>query len=221
MTIEFKNNKKRNDFTDIINDDYFDDIDKTNRNDITFIVSNASVQAWLNDKESRYYKMDHSKRGVAVIFNQQAFNNSDLNIHTGIYIECLNLVRTLKSFGFKVWDCHNTTCTDIIRILEAVANMDHSESDCLVVIVLSHGIYDYLYAADTYYKADVLFNRFTAEKCSTLAGKPKLFFIQAYNYDGFNSGITSSMQKKTNDSKDAIFNIERDFLLCYSTIPDV
>ncbi len=45
-------------------------------------------------------------------------------------------------------------------------------------IVLSHGELGILYASDHPYKPENLWGHFTADKCPTLAGKPKMFFIQ-------------------------------------------
>lgn len=90
-----------------------------------------------------------------------------------------------------------------------------------MIIVLSYGTRDHLYATDTCYEANFLFNHFTADKCPTLAGKPKLFFIQACAYcNVLDSGITPFMQKET-DLTNSTFCIERDFLIFYSTIPGI
>lgn len=63
-----------------------------------------------------------------------------------------------------------------------MANEDHSENDCLAMVVLSHGINStFVYAKDNPYPVEVLWSSFTADKCPTLAGKPKLFFVQV-NY---------------------------------------
>lgn len=56
--------------------------------------------------------------------------------------------------------------------------MDHTDNDCLVIAVLSHGEHGIIYAKDGVYKPESLWTPFTADKCQTLAGKPKLFFIQ-------------------------------------------
>ena len=47
-----------------------------------------------------------------------------------------------------------------------------------VLLVLSHGELGILYASDHPYKPENLWGHFTADKCPTLAGKPKMFFIQ-------------------------------------------
>jgi caspase-like apoptosis-related cysteine protease len=43
---------------------------------------------------------------------------------------------------------------------------------------MSHGEAGYLYARDTMYQPQELWLRFTGDRCPTMVGKPKLFFIQ-------------------------------------------
>jgi len=61
-----------------------------------------------------------------------------------------------------------------------VAKQDHSDADCLVVTIMTHGEEGMLAPRDSniLYNVDTLWTPFTADKCPTLAGKPKLFFIQ-------------------------------------------
>ena len=47
-----------------------------------------------------------------------------------------------------------------------------------IFLVLSHGELGILYASDHPYKPENLWTHFTADKCPSLAGKPKMFFIQ-------------------------------------------
>jgi len=64
-------------------------------------------------------------------------------------------------------------------IILSVAKEDHSDADCLLVTVLTHGEKSrFLYAQDTLYKVKDLWLPFTADKCLSLAGKPKIFIIQ-------------------------------------------
>lgn len=57
---------------------------------------------------------------------------------------------------------------------------DFTEYDCLLISILTHGgENNVLYADDKAYKLETISDYFTAAKCPTLAGKPKLFFIQA------------------------------------------
>ena len=75
------------------------------------------------------------------------------------------------------------------RILEELAQSDHSDADCVFVAVLSHGELGILYACDQPFKPDRLWSHFNAEKCPSLAGKPKLFFVQVRNSSNYYSLI--------------------------------
>lgn len=60
-----------------------------------------------------------------------------------------------------------------------MAKDDHSNNDCLAVTVLTHGINSqFIYAKDNLYPVEFLWDLFTADKCPSLAAKPKIFFIQ-------------------------------------------
>ena len=65
-----------------------------------------------------------------------------------------------------------------------VSKDDHSKNDCLLIAVLSHGDHQILYAKDYSYKPDMLWHSFTADRCPTLAGKPKIFLVQVYRRTG-------------------------------------
>lgn len=61
-----------------------------------------------------------------------------------------------------------------------VSKDDHSKEDCIAFFVLTHGNDKReISAKDVYYSLDKLWQHFTADNCTTLAGKPKLFFINA------------------------------------------
>lgn len=46
--------------------------------------------------------------------------------------------------------------------------------DCVFIAILSHGENGYLYSKDSHYKLEQLTQYFTADRCPTLAGKPKV-----------------------------------------------
>jgi caspase-like apoptosis-related cysteine protease len=58
------------------------------------------------------------------------------------------------------------------------AAKDHSSADCLLVAVMTHGDPGILHCRDTVYRTQELWLHFTGDKCRSLIGKPKLFFIQ-------------------------------------------
>lgn len=76
-------------------------------------------------------------------------------------------------------DCE--TCT-LRFIYFAVSAEDHSDYDCLVVAILTHGEEGLLFASDSAYKHEQVFDNFRGDKCPSLVGKPKIFFIQVTNF---------------------------------------
>ena len=64
----------------------------------------------------------------------------------------------------------------------SAASHNHKDADCFMMFVLSHGEEGTLYAKDAPYKPDRLWTPFTADQCPSLAGKPKMFFIQVNVY---------------------------------------
>lgn len=86
---------------------------------------------------------------------------------------------TFSKMGFEVNVQRNLHYVELMKLLERVAAMDHSDSDCFVLVMLSHGNEGTLYAFDNPFPTQKLWQPFTADKAPTLAGKPKLFFLQA------------------------------------------
>lgn len=105
-----------------------------------------------------------------------------------------------------------------------MSKADHSEHDCIWISILSHGELGYIYAKDTHYKLESIWGNFTAPKCPTLAGKPKLFFIQACQGDRLDGGIHLTNRTETDSSEGQSqqtyrIPVHADFLIAYSTIP--
>lgn len=173
------------------------------------------------DRNAAYYNMNHKSRGMAIIFNHEHFDIHSLKSRTGTSVDGDNLSKVLKGLGFRVSILNNLNAEDVNRYIRQTAEMDHSDSDCLVVAVLSHGEMGMLYAKDTHYKPDNLWYYFTADKCPSLAGKPKLFFIQACQGDKLDGGVTMSNRTETDGSSSASYRIpiHADFLIVFSTVP--
>ncbi|KAG5326056.1 CASP1 protein, partial [Acromyrmex heyeri] len=106
-----------------------------------------------------------------------------------------------------------------------VSQLDHTDNDCVCVITLTHGLQkDIICANDVMYSSNELWKPFVANKCSTLAGKPKLFFIQACRGDESDDGIqlvaNRSLEATETDSVTTSYSIPiyADFLLAHSSI---
>nr|AEF30498.1 caspase-1 [Euphydryas aurinia] len=173
------------------------------------------------DRNAPFYNMNHKYRGMAIIFNHEHFDIHSLKSRTGTNVDSDNLSKVLKGLGFRVTVLHNLKSGDVIKYLQQTAEMDHTDNDCLLIAVLTHGEMGMLYAKDTHYKSDNLWYYFTADKCPTLAGKPKIFFIQACQGDKLDGGITLSNRTETDGSSSATYRIpiHADFLIVFSTVP--
>ncbi|XP_018567794.1 caspase-1 [Anoplophora glabripennis] len=170
-------------------------------------------------KYATHYKMDHRKRGIAYIFNHEVFLCGGLKSRSGTNEDCKNLKDCLVNLGFDVQVFKDLNYTDIEYHVRNAAQMDHSHHDCILIAVLSHGEMGIIYAKDTPYKPDYLWTAFTADKCPTLAGKPKMFFLQACQGDKLDGGINL----RTTETDGEIHNtyripVQADFLIVYSTV---
>ncbi|XP_075969386.1 death related ICE-like caspase [Anticarsia gemmatalis] len=172
------------------------------------------------ERNAPYYNMGHKSRGMAIIFNHEHFNIHSLKSRTGTNVDSDNLSKVLKSLGFTVTILHNLTSSEVLGYIRQIADMNHSDNDCLLIAVLTHGEMGVLYAKDTHYKPDNLWSQFTADKCPTLAGKPKLFFIQACQGDKLDAGIELN-RTETDGSPASSYKIpiHADFLIVFSTVP--
>lgn len=173
------------------------------------------------DRNAMYYNMNHKFRGMAIIFNHEHFDIHSLKSRTGTNVDSDNLAKVLKNLGFRITVLTNLKCEEINNYIRQTADMDHSEYDCLLIAVLTHGEMGMLYAKDTHYKPDNLWYYFTADKCPSLAGKPKLFFIQACQGDKLDGGVTLTNRTETDGSSSASYRIpiHADFLIVFSTVP--
>lgn len=174
------------------------------------------------DRHAVEYNMRHKNRGLALIFNHEHFLVPTLKSRSGTNVDCDNLARCLKQLEFEVKIHKDYTYGEIKRQIEWAANQDHTNSDCILVAILSHGEMGFIYAKDTQYKLDSIWSYFTAQHCRTLAGKPKLFFIQACQGDRLDPGVTMKRMVTQTDGDSSMsykIPVHADFLIAYSTIP--
>lgn len=168
------------------------------------------------------YNMCHRYRGICLILDNENFSphgitrNLSKRVGSGVDSEALESLFT--RLGFDVVVRQDFTTSGIRETLKQISLFDHSENDCFVCVVLTHGDHGNLYSYDSRYAVDHLFNNFLGDRCPTLLGKPKLFFIQACQGDRLDRGVVVST-----DALDAAhyFKIPTyaDFMIAYSTLP--
>lgn len=160
------------------------------------------------------YRMDHARRGTAVIINNRRFDAKlDMPTREGSDKDAASLEFSFRKLGFDVRLAHNCTATFMRQELFKAARADHSTADCFVCVILSHGDEGTVYAVDKAVELDALIQPFKQNR--TLAGKPKLFFVQACRGSSFMEGIDSNPYEINYVNK---IPMEADFLVAYSTI---
>jgi caspase-like apoptosis-related cysteine protease len=169
-----------------------------------------------SEKDDPFYKMDHPKRGLAIIFNHEKFTLASLKPRNGTEADCANLKNTLVLLGFEVIVHHDLTYKELDSVVEEVSNYNFIDCDCLLIAVLSHGEQNIIYAKNMAYSTNILFERFTPDRCPTLAGKPKLYVIQACQGDKLDCGVDVEVDNGVQSYR---IPLHADFLIAYSTIP--
>lgn len=168
------------------------------------------------------YNMNHPKRGIALIFNHEHFDIGSLKSRMGTNVDSSNLYNTFRNLHFDVSMYKDFKYNEMIAEISNVSRMDHTDFDCICIAILSHGENGFLYSKDTHYKLDSITQYFTADRCPTLAGKPKLFFIQACQGDKLDGGIVMRRETTETDSnatQSYSIPVHADFLIAYSTVP--
>ena len=59
-----------------------------------------------------------------------------------------------------------------------MAQEDHTDNNCFVCVILSHGTLGVVCGTDGVMKIDKLVDHFAGSNCASLVGKPKVFIIQ-------------------------------------------
>ncbi|CAO1421113.1 unnamed protein product, partial [Diamesa tonsa] len=155
------------------------------------IESTLTKTFYLTPSETKsdlHYDFSNVNRGIALIFNHEYFNDKPRRI--GAKKDGDDLKAVLKELQFDVKEYMDLKLDEIKKVLLDVSKQDHSKSDCLWVTVMSHGGKNgKIYSTDEHYQVEELWKNFLGEKCKSLVGKPKLFFIQACRGDKIDKGV--------------------------------
>ncbi|NXW75526.1 CASPA protein, partial [Hirundo rustica] len=171
------------------------------------------------------YKMDGPHRGFCLIINNVNFISSQ---RKGSCKDAEQLEKVFTWLGLDVRTYTDLTSEGITELMQTWQHMpDHKDRNCFICCILSHGASGAIYGTD--YKLvsiRVLMTHFTAKQCPQLAGKPKLFFIQACQGDSTQRAVyvdtdgptpdPSSMQERVSLSES--IPEEADFLLGMATV---
>lgn len=173
----------------------------------------------LTGRKDPNYSMEYQKRGKCVIINNTYFDSPTLGERKGTLVDRESLARCFNRLDFDVQNWDEKEAWDIRASVDKLAREDFSDHDCLVICVLTHGEANYLYAKDDKYCIEYLFDSFKSDKCKTLAGKPKIFVIQACRGDKLDNGAIINFDVEDSNASDVRIPQWADFLMAYSTVP--
>ncbi|XP_010886701.1 caspase-6 [Esox lucius] len=198
---------------------------ETNQGGLTetdgFIYSNS-----FSMDPAEEYKMDHKRRGTALIFNQETFY-WQLGMHprSGTTADRYNLVKRLQDLNFDVQAYDDLKVEEVLDKISDAAEANHSDADCFVCVFLSHGENDHVYAYNGKIYIQEIAALFKGDKCRSLVGKPKIFILQACRGDKHDDPVVPmdvvDSEVKTNEvvvDAGVVHTLPAgaDFLMCYS-----
>ncbi|XP_055046107.2 caspase-3-like [Misgurnus anguillicaudatus] len=130
------------------------------------------------EAEQGEYKMDSTPRGLCVIINNKNFKTPKKD-RVGSECDVDSLQDAFKFLGFTV-KTHQNLSADEMKTLMTQYSKDDRHGDCFVCCVSSHGNQCGIIGIDekTCPLKDIT-SPFNGVNCSSLIGKPKVFFIQA------------------------------------------
>ncbi|KAJ8389787.1 hypothetical protein AAFF_G00114930 [Aldrovandia affinis] len=146
-------------------------------------ASDSPIQETQNNTELSEYRMASLPRGFCLIFNNQHFEPERLKERKGSSRDVGALDEVFSWLGFQVNVLQDQTAQEMREALQQFGRMAHA--DCFVCCVLSHGMERGVYAHDgELVPIRDLLHPFNGASCPSLAGKPKVFFIQACQGEG-------------------------------------
>ncbi|KAL4640535.1 Caspase-3 precursor-like [Arapaima gigas] len=165
------------------------------------------------------YSMSHRHVGKCLIISNRCF--SGLPYRNGAEKDEERLKHTFEALGFTLQVEKNLSAGDMLRVLQSVSKEDHSQRSCFVCVILTHGYEEHVLGTDrNAVPVRDLTAQLTAQRCPSLQGKPKLFFIQACRGEEYDSGVeTDSVAVKQKSCVKLSDTPEMDFLCGYSTPP--
>ncbi|XP_008285572.1 caspase-6 [Stegastes partitus] len=188
--------------------------------------TDAFVTSSLALDPAEEYRMGNKRRGLALIFNQERFFwRLGLNDRHGTNADRYNLEKRLEELNFEVKTYENYKQVEVLDKIYEAAEEDHSDADCFLLVFLSHGEDDHVYAYDGKISIQDITSLFKGDKCKSLVGKPKIFIVQACRGDKHDDAVTAcdavDSDLKTNNvvvDASAVHTLPAgaDFIMCYS-----
>lgn len=146
-------------------------------------------------------------------------------VRSGTDVDATRIRSRLKMLGFEVESYYDATCKQMKVAFCSAAERDHSDADCFVGVILSHGEKDTVFGVDGPLDTDDIFQYFRGNNCKSLAGKPKIFLIQACRGTQLDAGVPMNVTDaqrfdyEAEQAEEIRIPNEADFIVSYSTVP--
>ncbi|XP_077427839.1 caspase-3a [Vanacampus margaritifer] len=178
--------------------------------------SSIEVDARQAQSHSYRYSLQFPSIGRCIIINNKNFDRrTGMNQRNGTDVDAANAMKVFAKLGYKCKIYNDQTVTQMKQVLTAVSKDDHGGCASLVCVLLSHGDEGIFFGTDGSIELKYLTALFRGDRCKTLVGKPKLFFIQACRGTELDAGIETDSA----DDGTTRIPVEADFLYAYSTAP--
>ncbi|NXT07307.1 CASP8 protein, partial [Prunella fulvescens] len=149
------------------------------REEVSYPVSVYPEEKGAAKQHGKIYKMKNNPHGYCLILNNHIFKNPRHN-REGTLQDGEAVKRVFKWLQFETVEYMNLEGKKIYDTVHEYSKKDHRNMDCFVCFIFSHGEKDKVKGVDDEcVNIDKLVSCFTGTNCPSLAGKPKVFIIQA------------------------------------------
>ncbi|XP_010005641.1 PREDICTED: caspase-8-like [Chaetura pelagica] len=170
------------------------------------------------------YKMKNNPHGYCVILNNYIFKNP-CETREGTLKDGEAVKRVFEWLQFETVEHMDLEAKQMYAKVKEYSKKDHSSMDCFVCFIFSHGEKDKIKGVDSeFVNIKDLVSCFSGSNCPSLAGKPKLFFIQACQGSEGHPAVTVEDEFSGHLETDAIPLIsipdQADILVGMATVED-
>ncbi|KAI6658320.1 Caspase-3 [Oopsacas minuta] len=127
------------------------------------------------------YRMNSNPHGIAFLVNIEIFATDQASVRKGSKLDLISLRDTFEHLQYVVIAKENLTKAEFKKEIIKIARLDHSSYDSFFCVVMSHGDEDdnILLSDGKKISRDEITSEFSNIYCESLAGKPKIFILQA------------------------------------------
>ena len=181
-------------------------------------LSGVEERSQIEEDHSFKYEM---KKGYVYVYHNFFFAKREDPFRHGSQKDVENLKLFFDTqLGFTMRVKENLSAQEMMSNAKDLSERDFSKNDCLFFVILSHGKQEGILGVDDEpISLAAMADLFTADKCPTLKGKPKIFIVQACRGDKDDPGAVVPDARPGPAPRAALqtLPVESDFLVCYAS----